>query len=154
MERARQENQRRMEAITERLEEQHGKMDIALVPTPRVFWTGAVIGWVCRILITIVVLKIAFKWSDVHADWIQMVIPAAADTVTQSVIQGVAFAVWKTDQLFHLDAAISYFVLLGVLMKTTHACTLSRAVAVAGAAKLASLVMWALISVMILHLVT
>ncbi len=154
MERARQENQRRMEAITERLEEQHGKMNIEVGPSPRIFWTSAVIGWVCRIVITIVVLKMAFKWSDVHADWIQMVIPAVADTVTQSLVQGVAFALWKTDQLFHIDAAISYFVLLGVLMKTTHACTLARAVAVAGAAKLASLVMWALISVLILHLVT
>jgi hypothetical protein len=45
-------------------------------------------------------------------------------------------------------------VLLGVLMKTTHACTLQRAVAVAGAAKLASVVIWTFLSVALLHLFT
>ena len=37
-------------------------------------------------------------------------------------------------------------------MKTTHACTLSRAVAVAGAAKIASLVVWTFLSVAIMRL--
>ena len=37
-------------------------------------------------------------------------------------------------------------------MKTTHACTLQRAIAVAGAAKLASIVMWALLSIMLANM--
>ena len=154
MERLRQENQRRLEEITERLEADHGKVHITLGPRPGEFWKVIAVGWLCRILITVVVLKAAFKWSDVHADWGQMFIPALADALTQSGIQAAVYAIWKTDQLFHLDAAVSFFVLLGVLMKTTHACTLQRAVAVAGAAKLASLVMWALLSVIILQLMT
>jgi hypothetical protein len=111
-------------------------------------------GLLVRTLVTAVVLKMAFKWSDVHADWSQMFIPALADSITQSVIAAAVYALWKTNQLFFLDTAASYFVLLGVLMKTTHACTLQRAVAVTGAAKLASVVMWTFLSVALLHLFT
>jgi hypothetical protein len=105
-------------------------------------------------LVTAVILKFAFKWSDVHADWSQMFIPALADSITQSVIAAAVYALWKTNHLFFLDTAASYFVLLGVLMKTTHACTLQRAVAVAGAAKLGSIIIWTFISVALLHLFT
>jgi hypothetical protein len=146
--------QRRLEEVTEKLSEGQGRVPFKIGPTPEEFWTGLAAGFVLRTLLTAVVLKMAFKWSDVHADWGQMFIPALADTVTQAVIGAVVYAFWRTDQLFHLDVAVSYFVLLGVLMKTTHAGTLQRAVAVAGAAKLASIVMWALLSVMILNLLT
>jgi hypothetical protein len=154
VERQRQAMQRRLEEATEKLSENHGKVTFEIGPKPAAFWTGLVAGLVFRTLLTVVVLKMAFKWSDVHADWGQMFIPALADTFTQAIISAAVFAIWKTDQLFHLDVAVSYFVLLWVLMKTTHACTLQRAVAVAGAAKLASIVMWALLSVMILNLLT
>lgn len=154
MEKQRQEYQRRLEEATERLEEQHGRIEISVAPRPAQFWTSFAIGLAFRMLITVVVLKLAFKWSDVHADWSQMLLPALADTLTQAGIGAGAFALWKSNQLFYLDAAVSYFVLVGVLMKTTHACTLQRAVAVAGAAKLAALVVWAGVSVMLLHLLT
>ena len=152
MEKQRQETQRRLEEATEKLAASHDNVQLDLRPKPARFWTGLIVGLVVRALFTVVVLKLAFKWSDVHADWGQMFIPALADTVTQSGISAAAFALWKTTQLFYIDSAISYFVLLGVLMKTTHACTLQRAVAVAGAAKLTSLVLWAAISVVLTHL--
>ena len=152
MEKQRQEAQRRLEEATEQLAESHDKVQLDVGPKPAKFWTGLIVGLVLRTLFTAVALKLAFKWSDVHAEWGQMFIPALADTVTQSGISAAAFALWKTDQLFYVDSAISYFVLLGVLMKTTHACTLQRAVAVAGAAKLASLVLWAAVSVVLMHL--
>lgn len=154
MEQSRQAFQRRLEEATEKLSENPRPVPIEIVPRPAVFWTGLLVAWVLRTLLTVVVLKMAFKWSDVHADWSQMFLPALADTITQAVIGATVYALWKTDHLFHLDVAVSYFVLLGVLMKTTHACTLQRAVAVAGAAKLASIVMWALVSVMMLNLLT
>jgi hypothetical protein len=150
--RRRQEIQRRLEEATEKLAADSGKVPLAIGPTPARFWTGLGAGLVFRTLLTVVVLKMAFKWSDVHADWGQMFIPALADTVTQTVIGAAVYALWKTDQLFHLDLAASYFVLLAVLMKTTHACTLQRAVAVAGAAKLASIVMWALLSILLANM--
>jgi hypothetical protein len=151
-ERQRQEIQRRLEEATEKLAESHGKVQFDVAPKPARFWTGLIVGFVLRTLFTAVVLKFAFKWSDVHAEWGQMFIPALADTLAQSGISAAAFALWKTDQLFYIDSAISYFVLLGVLMKTTHACTLQRAVAVAGAAKLGSLILWAGVSVVLMHL--
>ena len=55
-------------------------------------------------------------------------------------------------ELFRVDDAISYLVLLVALMKFTHASSLKRAVAVAGAAKLASIVVWALLSVVLLNM--
>jgi hypothetical protein len=154
LERRRQEIQRRMEEATEKLSADSGKTPFVVGPSPSQFWSGLVAGLVFRTLLTVVVLKMAFKWSDVHADWVQMFLPALTDTATQAIIRTAVYTLWRTDQLFHLDVAVSYFVLLWVLMKTTHACTLPRAVAVAGAAKLASIVMWALVSIMILNLLT
>ncbi len=154
LERRRQEIQRRMEEATEKLSADSGKTPFVVRPSPSQFWSGLVAGLVFRTLLTVVVLKMAFKWSDVHADWVQMFLPALADTATQAIIRTAVYTLWRTDQLFHLDVAVSYFVLLWVVMKTTHACTLPRAVAVAGAAKLASIVMWALVSIMILNLLT
>lgn len=152
LEHRRQEIQRRLEEATEKLSANSGKIPFVMGPSPSRFWSGLFTGLVFRTLLTVVVLKMAFKWSDVHADWAQMFLPALADTATQGIISTAVYALWRTDQLFHLDVAVSYFVLLGVLLKTTHACTLPRAVAVAGAAKLASIVMWALLSIMILNL--
>ena len=146
--------QHAVEAATERLAKRPTDLGIRIVQPPRTFWGALAMGLLVRTLVTAVVLKIAFKWSDVHADWSQMFIPALADNISQSVIAAAVYAVWKTNQLFFLDTAASYFVLLGVLMKTTHACTLQRAVAVAGAAKLASVVMWTFLSVALLHLFT
>jgi hypothetical protein len=154
IEKARQENQRLIEEATEKLAESHNKVPLVIGPSPRQFWSTLVAGLVFRTLVTVVVLKIAFKWNDMHADWGQMYLPALADTATQAGIGAAAYTLWRADHLFYVDAAVSYFVLLGVLMKTTHACTLQRAVAVAGAAKLSSLVMWALISVVLLNLLT
>ncbi len=139
-------------AATERLEASRDQQLVSLVPGPLVYWSTLLVGLVIRALVTIVVLKFAFRWCDVHADWIQMVIPALADTGTQAAINGAAYALWHTNRLFNVDTGIAYFVLIGVLLKTTHACTLQRAVAVATAAKFASFVTWILISAALLNL--
>ncbi len=103
------------------------------------------------LLLTVVVLKMAFKWSDIHADWGQMFTPAAADVLTGFSIVALAQVFLGTDHLFHLDHALSYLVLVVVLRKTTHASSLARAVSVAGVAKVASIVLWSILSVLILQ---
>ena len=139
-------------AVTKRMEENRDRQLLALVPGPPQFWSALAAGLLIRALVTVAVLKFAFKWSDVHAEWLQMIIPALADTLSQAGISAGVYALWHTNQLFNVDVAVSYFVLIGVLMKTTHACTLQRAVAVATAAKFASFVTWILISAALLNL--
>jgi len=149
---ARADFQRRLEQATERMEADAHKLPVGLTIDPARFWPAFVADLVLHALFTVAVLKLAFKWSDVHADWSQMILPALADTLTQAVIRGAAFALWKVENLYYIDTGISYFVLLFVLMKTTHACTLQRAVTVAGAAKLASIVLTALVTMVLLNL--
>jgi hypothetical protein len=112
---------------------------------------GGFIEAVCSLLLPVVILKVAFKWSDIPADWGQLFIPAAADVVTNSIIVGAANVFLGTDHLFHLNHAVSYVVLVGALRKTTHVSSMARAVSVAGVAKLASIVLWSILSVLILQ---
>ena len=113
-------------------------------------WVVMLLGALFKIPVTVLVLKMAFKWCDIDADWSQMWLPALADTITRTIIQAAAEAVWGLDNLFYVDECISFFVLLFVLIKTTHACTAVRAIGVAFAAKLASIVVWTVLSVFIL----
>ena len=106
----------------------------------------------CRTAVMIVVLKLAFKWADVHADWSQMIAPAFSDTVVRIAIILIAEKALGIADLFYADEALAYFALIFVLMKTTHACTLSRALGVAAAAKLTSIVVGSLIVVLVLNL--
>ncbi|MCF3650385.1 hypothetical protein [Synoicihabitans lomoniglobus] len=106
---------------------------------------------VIAMVVMIVILKLAFKWSDIHGDWGQMILPAAVSAGTRAVVLAVAEFGFNTTAVFHVDHALSYFALVIALMKTTHASSLPRAVAVAGAAKLASIVVWVIISVALLQ---
>ena len=115
-------------------------------------WLVMLIQSLFKIPITVVVLKLAFKWSDVDADWSQMWLPAAVDTIVRFSVQALAQSVWGIDMLFYVDEALAFFALLYTLIKTTHACTMVRAIGVAFAAKLASIVVWAILSVFILGL--
>ena len=103
-------------------------------------------------IVTMLVLKAAFKWSDIHADWSQMILPSVADVSTKTGVVLFAELVLDTSSVFHLDYALSYLALVIVLMKATHASTLHRAVQVAAAAKVASIVVWALLSVFLLQM--
>jgi hypothetical protein len=124
----------------------------AMLPPPKAFsWAAAMVEALFSLLLTVVVLKMAFKWSDIHADWGQMFTPAAADVLTGFSIVALAQVFLGTDHLFHLDHALSYLVLVVVLRKTTHASSLARAVSVAGVAKVASIVLWSILSVLILQ---
>jgi hypothetical protein len=109
------------------------------------------IGGAIRIAIVMVVLKLAFKWADVHADWGQMFLPALADTIVRGAFEFLGKAVFHVTSWFYVDEATAYFVLLIVLMKTTHACTLGRAIGVAAAAKLMSIVVGGLVMVYVMH---
>lgn len=109
------------------------------------------IGGAIRIAIVMVVLKLAFKWADVHAEWGQMFLPALADSIVRSTFEFVGTAVLHVMSWFYFDEATAYIVLLIVLMKTTHACTLSRAVGVAAAAKLMSIVVGGMVMVYVMH---
>jgi hypothetical protein len=141
-----------IEAAVERLSENPQATVSPFVESPSHFWMSLGIGAVFRLLISVVVLKLAFNWADVHADWSQMFLPAFADMASKAGIEGGVYALWGATELFHLDYAASYFVLLGTLMKTTHACTLARAVSVAVAAKVFSAVAWSFASVALLQL--
>lgn len=98
-----------------------------------------------------VVLKIAFKWADVHADWGQMFLPALVDMLVGTLVRGIGYALLKTDHFCHIDDGLSFFALLITLKFTTHASTIQRAMIVAVAAKLVNIVMWTLLSVVILQ---
>jgi hypothetical protein len=128
-------------------EEETENHESAALPVLAVLIVGA-----CRTVIMIVVLKLAFKWADVHADWSQMIAPAISDTVVRIAIVLIAEKLFETSDLFYADEALAYFALIFVLMKTTHACTLSRALGVAAAAKLVSIVVGSLIVVLVLNL--
>lgn len=139
-------------AVSERMQASRDAELRAMIPGPLQFWSGLIVGLVIRSLVTVVVLKFAFRWCDVHADWIQMIIPALADTCSQAAINAAAYSLWHVSRLYYVDVGVSYFVLVVVLLKTTHACTLQRAVAVASAAKFASFITWILISAALLNL--
>jgi len=55
-----------------------------------------------------------------------------------------------TSEVFYLDHALSYVVLVLVLQRTTHASSLARAVSVAGVTKVASIVLLSILSVFVL----
>lgn len=107
-----------------------------------------------RTAVMILVLKFAFQWADVHADWSQMIAPALSDTIVRIAIVLIAEKAFGTTDLFYADEALAYLALIFVLMKTTHACTLGRALGVAVAAKLVSIVVGSLIIVLVLNLLS
>lgn len=138
----------------EDLEAQHegGIPDLGLgPPPPSEFWIALAVKSILGVFITMLVLKMAFKWSDIHADWGQMFLPAMVDMFAGTLIRGAGYALLKTDQFYHIDDGVSFFALLITLKLATHASTLQRAVAVAVAAKLASIVVWTVLSVVILQ---
>lgn len=138
----------------EQLEAQHdgGMPDLGLGPPPASeFWIALAVQSMLGVVIMMLVLKMAFKWSDIHADWAQLFLPAIVDMFAGTVIRGGGYALLKTDQFYHIDDGVSFFALLITLKLATHASTLQRAVAVAVAAKLASIVVWTVLSVVILQ---
>lgn len=145
-----------MSDSVEQLEAQYegGGMPVDLglgPPEPKEYWLTLAVQAVLGVLITMVVLKMAFKWADIHADWSQMFLPALVDMFAVVVIRAGGYVLLKTDQFFHIDDGVSFFALLITLKLTTHASSLQRAVTVAVAAKLASIVVWSLLSVVILQ---
>jgi nucleoid-associated protein YgaU len=116
-------------------------------PSPNEFWTMLGIGALVQIGVGMVILKLSFRWADVHADWGQMLWPAAAAMAGGAAVRAAGFAAWDVTEFFHMDDAVSYVALLVTLLKTTHACTWQRAFAVAAAAKLMTIVVWTFLSV-------
>ncbi len=144
-EKIRLENRRLIEETRATLAGSHDKELLTAVRRPREFWSGLAAGLFVRALVTVGVLKLAFLGGAGRAGWGQLILSALADTITQAATGAAAFALWRADHVFYLDVAVSYFVLAGVLWLTTRTCTLGRAAAVAGIAKLVSFALWALI---------
>jgi len=148
-----------MEEFSQSIEEfearvESGQMPVDLglgPPSPGEYWVGLGVKAVVGVIITIVVLKLAFKWCDLHADWGQMVMPAMVDMFAASLVRGGAYLLLQTDQLYHIDDGVSFFALIAALKLGTHASSLPRAVSVAVVVKLANLVVWSLLSVVILQ---
>lgn len=148
------EARRKLEESVERLSSEHeagaaGAMtgEPGLAEEPSEFWTLLGVGALVQVLVGMVILKLAFKWADVHADWAQMFWPALAGMLGGAAVRAIGYAAWGVSEFFHLDDAVSYAALLFALMKTTHACTWQRAVGVAAASKLMSIVVWVFLSV-------
>jgi hypothetical protein len=145
------ENQRKIEAAVEQMSKDgsdgHMAEKFDLKISPLHFWVELGVGLLLQVGVGMLILKLAFSWTDVHADWGQMFLPALASGTAGALVRGAAYALWNTNQLFRLDDAVSYGALLFVLMKTTHACTWQRAVGVAMAAKLMGIVVWVFLSV-------
>ncbi len=148
--------QRKMEAAVESLSAEHGNPgagiaagDLMPQSSPAHFWLELAVSLAVQTGVGMVILKLAFKWADVHADWDQMLWPALAAACAGAAVRAAVYAAWNTTECFHVDDAISYFALLITLLKATHACTWQRAVGVAAAAKLMSIVVWVFLSVAI-----
>lgn len=150
------EAQRKLEQTVESLTAEHeagpSAADFGLHEDASHFWALLGVGALVQVAVGMVILKLAFKWADVHADWMQMLWPALAAMAGGAAVRGVGYAAWGTTQFFHLDDAVSYAAMFVTLMKTTHACTWQRAVGVAAAAKLMSIVVWVFLSVAISRL--
>lgn len=123
--------------------------DYGLAESTSYFWQGLAMFVLVQFVVGIVILKLAFAWTDVHADWSQMILPSLAAALSGAVVKAVAFTLWNTPDVFHVDNAVSYGALLFTLSKTTHACTWRRAAGVAAAAKLMSIVVWVFLGVAI-----
>lgn len=115
-------------------------------------WGSIGLSSLFQLVVILVVLRGAFAWSDLPADWSQLLIPALVDMATRTAVVVFAELVWHTSQVFYLDYGLSYFALLFTLMKTTAANNLQKAVAVTVVAKGASIVVWSLLSVVLLQL--
>ncbi|WP_221032177.1 hypothetical protein [Actomonas aquatica] len=124
--------------------------DWELSPGQEALYLGVEI--VVGLVVMVVILKLAFAWSDIHGDWGQMFFPAFVAVAIKVVVRFTAQKMWGVTDVFYVDHGLSYLGLLVVLMKFTHASSWQRAVAVAGAAKLASIVVWVLLSVVLLNL--
>jgi hypothetical protein len=123
--------------------------DLGLTAEPEHFWIELAVALLVQIGLGMVLLKMAFAWTDVHADWGQMFLPALAAAASGALVRGAGFALWHTTQFFYLDDAVSYGALLFALLKSTHACTWQRAAGVGMAAKLMSMVVWVFLGVAI-----
>ncbi|MBC8009376.1 MAG: hypothetical protein H7067_04685 [Burkholderiales bacterium] len=147
------EAQRQVDQTIQQMSAEHqagpGAADFGLKMEPAHFWIGLLVGVFVQIGVGVVVLKLAFAWSDVHADWSQMFLPALAAAWAGGAVRAAAYAFWDATECFHVDDAISYAALLLTLRKTTHACTWPRALAVAAAAKLMTIIVWVFLSVAI-----
>ena len=137
----------RLSGDQERLAQGGAVEDFGLASPAAHFWPELLVAVLIQVAVGMVILKLAFAWTDVHADWGQMFLPALAAAGSGALVRAGAFAFLGTQQLFHLDDAISYGVLLFTLMKTTHACTLARAAGVAMATKLMAIVVWTFLGV-------
>ena len=147
------EAQRKMEAAVERLTAEHEAgpptAEFGLHESPAHFWGMLGVGGLVQVGVGMVILKLAFKWVDLHADWSQMIWPAVAGMLGGAVVRAVVYVGWGMTECFHADDAVSYLAMFITLQKTTHACTWQRAVGVAAAAKLMSIVVWVFLSVAI-----
>lgn len=152
---AESEAQRKMEATVERLTAEHeagagaAAAELGLHEEPSEFWALLGVGALVQVGVGMVILKLAFRWADVHADWSQMLWPALAGMAGGAAVRGAAYAGWGMSECFRLDDAVSYGAMFFALLKTTHACTWQRAVGVAAAAKLMSIIVWVFLSVAI-----
>lgn len=150
------EAQRQLDQTIEQLSTDHlagpDAADLGLKKEPAHFWIELLVGVIVQIGVGVVVLKLAFAWTDVHADWAQMFLPALAAAWAGAAVRVAAYVFWDATECFHVDDAISYAALLTTLLKTTHACTWPRALAVAAAAKLMTIIVWVFLSVAITRL--
>ncbi len=119
---------------------------------PDSFWTELLVALLAQTATGWVVLKLAFRWEDLQASWLELFLPALAAAAAGALVRGVAWSLWQSTDLYRLDDALSFGALIVALLKLTNACTFSRAAGVAVAAKLMTIVVWSLLSVALTRL--
>ena len=75
----------------EKLEAQHegGMTDLGLGPPPASqYWIALAVQSFLGVFVTMLVQKMAFKWSNIHADWGQLFLSAMVDMFAGTVIRG------------------------------------------------------------------
>ncbi|MFA6288673.1 MAG: hypothetical protein WC661_14915 [Opitutaceae bacterium] len=144
-------HQRMLEKSLEEMTRAHTQRGVVPVADPAGFWGGLLLTSFAQLLAAVVVLKFAFSWAEVHADWGQMWIPALADTVATMLVRCLAYVFWGATELFQMDNALAFLVLMWVLMKTTHACTWPRAIGVAVTTKMVGMGVRLLLGACVAH---
>lgn len=132
-------HQRLLEKSIDDLSRVHEDKGTVPAPDPMGFWAELALSSLAQLLASVVVLKFAFAWVEVDAEWGQMWVPALAEMAATVAVRIGAYFAWGATQLFQMDNGVAFAVLIVVLMKTTHACTWRRAAAVAMTTKVAGI---------------
>ena len=112
------------------------------------FLIGLVIQW----LLMVAALKLTTKYWSVDVQWPGLLLAAAADTGTRTVIALIGQYVFHASSLFYIDQASATVVLVLVLRKVSTNQSLNQAVGIAMGVKVFSIVVGSILITMLLNM--